>query len=523
MLRVIRELEPRLVLVENVPGLLSRGLPVVLHGLASAGYSGRWFTVSAAEVGSCHLRVRVFIVAKRAAGAELDAPDRLGDLDPSGWLKPQESLFGDPDLVLKLGRRGRWSARALYEEDATMALSDEEADDLTLLPTPSALESTPTAEYVAELRETGVDPEARLYLPGRKWHSQRTLSRIAPLIPVALLPTPTAGDAKASGSRNLEGSNAHAGVSLTDAVRFGNSETPRKLLPTPQAADADRGPDYAAATREGTGGDSLVTTVAKMLPTPAARDAKGAYFDSRDGGPDLTSAVREVEQIALLPTVANPQNPGAGGDLAAAVRHGPGRRNNTGTDSMGRPNTGRPSKLLPTPVKSDFFGSRNSTAKRRDDSTGNAGDTLTDAIWKTQGAPEWASVKEGTKMLPTPTAADGDRTSEQGPRFYLGGGDNLTLLGAARRAVSDWGVYEDAVARWERVFGWDAPAPTDEKARLEPLFVEWMMGQDPGWTEVEGVPRTERLKMLGNSVHIQCGIKVVAELGKLERELTGLD
>jgi hypothetical protein len=41
-------------------------------------------------------------------------------------------------------------------------------------------------------------------------------------------PTPTAGDAKSSGSRNLAGSKAHAGVSLTDFVRFGNSQTARE-------------------------------------------------------------------------------------------------------------------------------------------------------------------------------------------------------------------------------------------------------------------------------------------------------
>lgn len=50
-------------------------------------------------------------------------------------------------------------------------------------------------------------------------------------------PTPTAGDAKSSGSRNLEGSKAHAGVSLTDFVRHGNSTTPRRM-PTPTAQDA---------------------------------------------------------------------------------------------------------------------------------------------------------------------------------------------------------------------------------------------------------------------------------------------
>lgn len=44
---------------------------------------------------------------------------------------------------------------------------------------------------------------------------------------VRLWPTPTAGDAKSSGSRNLAGSKAHPGVSLTDAVVAGGSSTPR--------------------------------------------------------------------------------------------------------------------------------------------------------------------------------------------------------------------------------------------------------------------------------------------------------
>ena len=57
-------------------------------------------------------------------------------------------------------------------------------------------------------------------------------------------PTPTAGDSKASGSRNLEGSKAHAGVSLTDAVRYGNSNTPRWA--TPRASDHRSGRVSAA-------------------------------------------------------------------------------------------------------------------------------------------------------------------------------------------------------------------------------------------------------------------------------------
>jgi hypothetical protein len=99
------------------------------------------------------------------------------------------------------------------------------------------MESTPREEYVEEMLEVGVDPHARLYLPGRRWHSQRTLSRIAPV----LLPTPTAGDGKMSGSRNLPGSNANMGMSLTDLFRTGGSITPR------------RGEDTAPPSRSGSG------------------------------------------------------------------------------------------------------------------------------------------------------------------------------------------------------------------------------------------------------------------------------
>lgn len=36
------------------------------------------------------------------------------------------------------------------------------------------------------------------------------------------------------------------------------------LLPTPTAADADRGPDYARTDRDGSGGDDLLTVILKL-------------------------------------------------------------------------------------------------------------------------------------------------------------------------------------------------------------------------------------------------------------------
>lgn len=61
--RLIRELRPRVVFVENVPGLLSAGMGRVLGDLAALGYNAEWDCIPAAAVGAPHRRDRVWIVA----------------------------------------------------------------------------------------------------------------------------------------------------------------------------------------------------------------------------------------------------------------------------------------------------------------------------------------------------------------------------------------------------------------------------------------------------------------------------
>jgi DNA (cytosine-5)-methyltransferase 1 len=61
--RVVRELKPRWVVVENVGALSVRGLPDILRGLASAGYDAEWSVLSSSSLGAPHLRKRLFIVA----------------------------------------------------------------------------------------------------------------------------------------------------------------------------------------------------------------------------------------------------------------------------------------------------------------------------------------------------------------------------------------------------------------------------------------------------------------------------
>lgn len=106
-----------------------------------------------------------------------------------------------------------------------------------------------------------------------------------------------------------------------------------------------------------------------------------------------------------------------------------------------------------------------------------------------------------------PASHDGDRAMD-GPELGAGGGagagdlaSGVSVVGGSARV--EWGAYEPAIQRWAGILGRPAPAPTDDRGRLNPAFVEWMLGYPAGWTD--GVTRTARLKMLGNSVQVQQG------------------
>lgn len=92
-------------------------------------------------------------------------------------------------------------------------------------------------------------------------------------------------------------------------------------------------------------------------------------------------------------------------------------------------------------------------------------------------------------------------------RLQVGHGRDGDELATAKRSgdAARWGKYAAAITRWESVRGLTAPDPTVTGARggqvLSPLFVEWMMGLDPGHvTSVPGLSRNQMLKLLGNGV-----------------------
>jgi DNA (cytosine-5)-methyltransferase 1 len=88
--RIVRDLRPKYVLVENVSALLVRGLDSVLGSLASFGYDAEWHCIPAAAVGAPHIRDRVFVLG-HTDGSRTDAFTQSG----GSWSATREPSRGE--------------------------------------------------------------------------------------------------------------------------------------------------------------------------------------------------------------------------------------------------------------------------------------------------------------------------------------------------------------------------------------------------------------------------------------------
>ncbi|MET9815224.1 MULTISPECIES: DNA cytosine methyltransferase [unclassified Streptomyces] len=185
--QAIRHLRPRLVFLENVAAIRSRGLDVVAADLAACGYDARWMCLRAGdpEVGACHRRDRWFAVAYPAAE------------NPHLTARAQRRTAAPGQTQ---GGRARAHAGG---RSGLLAAPDQR---LRLLPTPAAADGT-GGPGTSPKRQGGMN--------------LRTA--------VTLLPTPAARDWK-SGASNLVGTNSRP---LNEVVV--------NLLPTPKAPDGPHG------------------------------------------------------------------------------------------------------------------------------------------------------------------------------------------------------------------------------------------------------------------------------------------
>jgi DNA (cytosine-5)-methyltransferase 1 len=110
MARIIGEVRPGRVFVENGPMLTSRGLGRVLRDLAELGFDASWGVLGASDVGAPHVRKRIWIVAAHPdrdtlRDEEQRGPGRRHDLPDRGSAEPRHDGAAEPLADADGGRR----------------------------------------------------------------------------------------------------------------------------------------------------------------------------------------------------------------------------------------------------------------------------------------------------------------------------------------------------------------------------------------------------------------------------------
>jgi len=80
MWRIIRDLQPRWVIAENVGAITFRGLSTVLNSLAEIGYDAEWQDIRASDMGAPHRRERIWIVAYPGCEHGNEGAEKLGTI-----------------------------------------------------------------------------------------------------------------------------------------------------------------------------------------------------------------------------------------------------------------------------------------------------------------------------------------------------------------------------------------------------------------------------------------------------------
>ena len=132
LMRVVRMVEPRYIVLENVAAILNNGLDIVLGELAEAGFDAEWACIPASAVGACHQRDRWWLVAyathllsngsadqHRRKSREASLP-QLGDSDWQSAPNPNHSGPQRQRTEYELSESSREGAIAWGRRDAVL-------------------------------------------------------------------------------------------------------------------------------------------------------------------------------------------------------------------------------------------------------------------------------------------------------------------------------------------------------------------------------------------------------------------
>jgi DNA (cytosine-5)-methyltransferase 1 len=225
-------------------------------------------------------------------------------------------------------------------------------------------------------------------------------------------------------------------------------------------------------------------------PSDAERGGRDGWAPEPLRGPlGRAAAAGSGEDARLLPTPR----------ATVGTKGGPNQRGSSGDLMLPSAVT-----LLPTPAVNDMG----------DGKTPDAWDAWTATMQERHGNGNGHGKSlaiEAQRLLPTPNAGDAkqgyvsaERHAEKKAAKAAEGINLQDDLPQVVTTAQDWGIYADAIARWEALTR-PAPPPTQPSRKgtpqLSPAFSEWLMGLPAGHvTDVPGLSRNAQLKALGNGV-----------------------
>jgi len=111
-LRIIADAAPRGIIIENVPGLIRRGLDVIVAGLHRLGYAVEGTRIRASDLGAPHRRERVFLVAHANGEGQLQPQGSIGEIrrrpNDSGLAYVRQAWAAEPNVPRVVTRSANW-------------------------------------------------------------------------------------------------------------------------------------------------------------------------------------------------------------------------------------------------------------------------------------------------------------------------------------------------------------------------------------------------------------------------------
>jgi hypothetical protein len=237
------------------------------------------------------------------------------------------------------------------------------------------------------------------------------------------------------------------------------------------------------------------------FPTPKARDSQAEGYEAglRRSQPQIGTIVKgivEQDERVMIPT-PRAKEPGSTPTANLPTPTASDIFTNTLTSTQQKEGSLHSVSLAQIVHRPDLF----PTPTTRDHKDGQQphernGVIQTDTVAR-------AIINSGQVLLPTTRGQNGEDRNNKIWERPIGKPQNLE--NALYHAITNWGKFEPAIRRWEKILGRPAPAPTkpdgkDGAHRLSSKFTEWMMGLPDGWITSHGLTRNEELKLAGNGV-----------------------